>query len=105
MIVKLLTEHHLKSLSLKGGCKGSSESTLFKMPHCWKSHVTAQLQLWQPSCSAVNSIGNCGRVHYGKHLYEIILNLDQRFRSRRRLNIFLICIYVSCQKSSAFLVC
>ena len=28
MIVKLLTEHHLEFLSLKGGCTGSSESTL-----------------------------------------------------------------------------
>ena len=27
MIVKLLTEHHLEFLSLKGGCTGSSEST------------------------------------------------------------------------------
>ena len=36
MIVKLLTEHHLWCLSLKGGCRGSSESTLVKMPHCWK---------------------------------------------------------------------
>ena len=26
MIVKLLTEHHLEFLSLKGGCTGSSES-------------------------------------------------------------------------------
>ena len=43
MIVKLLTEHHLECLSLKGGCRGSSESTHVKMPHCWKSHVTAQL--------------------------------------------------------------
>ena len=43
MTVKLLTEHHLEFLSLKGGCTGSSESTLVKMPHCWKSHVTAQL--------------------------------------------------------------
>ena len=43
MIVKLLTEHHLEFLSLKGGCRGSSESTLVKMPHCWKSHVLAQL--------------------------------------------------------------
>ena len=41
--VKLLTEHHLKFLSLKGGCTGSSESTLVKIPHCWKSHVTAQM--------------------------------------------------------------
>ena len=29
---KLLTEHHLEFLSLKGSCKGSSESTLAKMP-------------------------------------------------------------------------
>ena len=39
MSVKLLTEHHLEFLSLKRGCTGSSESTLVKMPHCWKSHV------------------------------------------------------------------
>ena len=43
MIVKLLTEHHLGFLSLKGGCRGSSESTHVKMPHCWKSHATAQI--------------------------------------------------------------
>ena len=42
MIVKLLTEHHLEFLSLKGGCRGSYESTHVKMPHCWKSHATAQ---------------------------------------------------------------
>ena len=30
MTVKLLTEHHLEFLSLKGCCKGSSESTLVK---------------------------------------------------------------------------
>ena len=41
MSVKLLTEHHLEFLSLKAGCTGSSESTLVKMPHCWKSHVVA----------------------------------------------------------------
>ena len=34
MGVKLLTEHHLECLSLKGGCTGSSESTLVKIPHC-----------------------------------------------------------------------
>ena len=41
--VKLLTEHHLEFLSFKGGCTGSSESTLDKMPHCWKSHDTAHV--------------------------------------------------------------
>ena len=40
MIVKLLTEHHLEFQSI-----GSSESTHVKMPHCWKSHATAQLIL------------------------------------------------------------
>ena len=43
MIVKLLTEHHLEFLSLKGGCRGSSESTLVKMSNCWKSQALAQL--------------------------------------------------------------
>ena len=41
--VKLMTEHRLEFLSLKGGCTGSSESTYVKMPHCWKSRVLAQI--------------------------------------------------------------
>ena len=45
MIVKLLTEHHLEFLSLKGGCRGSSESTRVKMPHCWESHATVQIKV------------------------------------------------------------
>ena len=44
MSVKLLTEHNLEFISLKGGCTGSSKSILVKMPHCWKSHVTAQIK-------------------------------------------------------------
>ena len=43
MIVKLLTEHNLEFLSLKEGCRGSSESTHVKMPHCWKSHALAHM--------------------------------------------------------------
>ena len=45
MIVKLPTEHHLEFLSLKGGCRGSSESTLVKMSNCWKSHALAHFKL------------------------------------------------------------
>ena len=37
MIVKLLTEHHLEFISLKGGYRGLSKSTHAKMPHGWKS--------------------------------------------------------------------
>ena len=43
MTFELLTEHHLEFLSLKGDCTGSSESTLVKIPHGWKSHVAAQI--------------------------------------------------------------
>ena len=43
MIVKLLTEYHLEFLSLKGGCRCSSESSHVKMPHCWNCHATAQM--------------------------------------------------------------
>ena len=45
MSVRLLTEHDLEFLSLTGGCTGSSEPTLVKMPHRWKSHVTAHFGL------------------------------------------------------------
>ena len=45
MIVKLLTEQNLEFLSLKGGYTGSSESTNFKMPLCWKSHALAHVSL------------------------------------------------------------
>ena len=48
MTDKLLTEHHLEFLHLKGDCKCSSESSLVKMPHCWKSHVTAHLYMTIP---------------------------------------------------------
>ena len=79
MSVKLLTEHHLEFLSLKGGFTGSYESSHIKMPHCWKSHVTAHiitlisvnivpslnvLRLASitnfPSCHVINI---CGTVH------------------------------------------
>ena len=53
MIVKLLAEHHLGFLSLKGGCRGSSESTHIKMPHCWKSHAQAQMDIHMKKCSSM----------------------------------------------------
>ena len=49
MTVKLLTEHHLELLSLKGICTGSSNSTLVKMPHCWKSHICFCFELLSTS--------------------------------------------------------
>ena len=43
MIFKLLTEHHLEFLSLKGDCRGLSESALVNMSNCWKSHAAAYI--------------------------------------------------------------
>ena len=43
--VKLLTEQNLEFLILKGGCTSSYESTVVKMPHCWKSHVAAHFYI------------------------------------------------------------
>ena len=40
MIGKLLTEHHLEFQSLKGGRRGSSESTLVKF------HIVGNLMPW-----------------------------------------------------------
>ena len=48
MIVTLLTEQHLESLSLKGGYRDSSESILVKMSHCWKSHALAHISNFCP---------------------------------------------------------
>ena len=61
MIAKLLNEHHLEFLSLKGGCRGSSESTHVKMPHYWKSHALAQIMF---SCENVQRNSHKGEAYY-----------------------------------------
>ena len=53
MSVKLLTEHRLEFVSLKGGCTGSSESTLVKMPHC----VAAQFMIYWLQADAYDTLG------------------------------------------------
>ena len=60
MIVKLLTEHHLEFVSLKGGCTGSSESTPVKMSNCWKSHAAAQLSF-------------NFKAYYSKYRYDFVV--------------------------------
>ena len=63
MIVKLLTEHHLECLSLKGGCRGSSESTHVKISHCWKSHALAHVHVPAPIifCHRTNATASLGK--------------------------------------------
>ena len=49
------------------------------------------LELWQPFYLVQpNCLCNFSRRHYEEHFFEIILKLDQWFRRRCRLKIFLI---------------
>ena len=56
MTPRLLTEQHLEFLSSTEGCAGLSESTLVKIPHCLKSHVTAQLYVQNDLLICTNDI-------------------------------------------------
>ena len=80
MIVKLLTEHHLEFLSLTGGCRGSSESTLVKMSNCWKSHAAAQMNISgfsmvRPRVKAI-SINTTGIYLYIYQIGKILTNFE-----------------------------
>ena len=63
--VKLLTEHNLELLSLTGGCTGLSESTLLKLPHCWKSWLIFYIyseEKFQSVFMFSNKINNTGYI-------------------------------------------
>ena len=81
----LLTEHHLEFLSLKRGCTGSSESTLVKMTHCWKSHVAAQIKVLMVSNRNFRS-----RVQ-GSRIFFISLYSEQRQFTETLLSLFIRC--------------
>ena len=62
MSYKLLTEHRLEFVSLKGGCTGSSESTLVRMPHC----VAAQFMIYWLRADAYDTLGTFISQRKGK---------------------------------------
>ena len=62
MSVKLLTEHRLEFVCLKGGCTGSSESTLVRMPHC----VAAQFMIYWLRADAYDMLGTFISQRKGK---------------------------------------
>ena len=80
MRVKLPTEHLLEVLSPKGGCAGSSKSTLAKMSNCWKSHATTQMssfpilfvkgrapdEIYLASKKAMIKVGEAMVIGYGR---------------------------------------
>ena len=62
MSVKLLTEHRLEFVSLKGGYTGSSESTLVKM-HC----IAAQFMIYWLRADAYGMLGTFISQRKGKN--------------------------------------
>ena len=75
MSVKLLTEHHLEFLCLKGGCTDSSESTLVKMPLCWKNYEAAQMVItW------AISEGSDKPVHLTKHSLLTFIKYGNKYK-------------------------
>ena len=86
MSVRLLNEHLLVVLRLGGGCIGSYVSTLAKMPHCSKSHVTAQfiflacLSYCLIDCFLRTDLSTCSQrfyigLHFFAHLSTILISL------------------------------
>ena len=78
MNIKLLTEYYLEFLSLKGGCIGSSESTFVKMPHCWKSHVTAHFDQIVPKSISIFDFryGVCLKILFCDEFIFSLLTLN-----------------------------
>ena len=76
MSVMLLTESHLEFLSLIGGCTGSSESTLVKMPHCW-NHMSRLTYTCTHKSGFATSLEHFGEVGpqslYNLHHEHILL--------------------------------
>ena len=67
---------HLEFLSLTGGCTGLSESTPVKMPHCVKSHATAQMVMrYLPSLVCVLH-NTCTWYVFCIYLYMVCLHIE-----------------------------
>ena len=70
MIVKLLTEHHLEFLSLKGGYTGLSESTLLLS----KYHIVGNHMTWLISFTQTMESDNAQMKIENDHLRDLVAN-------------------------------
>ena len=64
MSVEPLTKQPLEFLSLSGDYTGPSESIDIKMPHCWKSYVTAHFRwiLYDHTCILLYIRERCSTI-------------------------------------------
>ena len=84
MSVKLLTKHHSEILSLKEGCTGLSESTLVKMPHCWKSHVTAQITKYYECRSLYRLSIYCTPINFREQFMFLAFCKEEKYAKINR---------------------
>ena len=66
----------LKYTIFKGGCTDSSEYTLVKIPHCWKSHVVAHLLcicMIVMRYASSSCMDQPGQLHLSVHTYETFM--------------------------------
>ena len=87
MTLRLLTEHHLEFLRLKGGRTGSLESSLvkLKMPHCWKSNEITRLYTFNKTI-AFHAVCVSGKYVY----YTILVILTLVMLTSLEIVLFLI---------------
>ena len=87
MTLRLLTEHHLEFLTLKGDCTGSSMCTLVKLSHCWKNHMSWLTWLWLLLHGRLEYI--IGKRYFlwykGGHKKPWFLNFSQKQWNKRGL--------------------
>ena len=82
MNAKLLIVHHLWFLSLKEGCKGLSEPTLVKIPHCWKSHFAAQFNNLTKVTIFQGYLKKYGYLeHHGNVAYDVMKRAITNFQN------------------------
>ena len=96
MSVRLLTEHHLEFLSLKGGCTGSSESTLVKMPHCWKLHVTTQISMFMVKKFKIDHMSRTTKKLHKIYSYPSFLTFVLGAKKSHPIEMFLLSSHNIC---------
>ena len=92
MSVKLLIEHCLEFVSLKGGCTGSSESTLVKM-HC----VAAQFMIYWLRADAYDTLGTFISRRKGKILTSTTNLVFHACTGRFMLKFIEFFFFISCK--------
>ena len=88
---------HLEFLSLKGVCTDSFESTHVKMPHCWKSHVSAHMSMTK-AFFKISERGGVSRLDV-KNRIELE-KAYLKFQARKQLHACDVC-GLGCQSKAA----